>query len=123
MTNTFKYSYYDNEVYIISNEEVANLKQVEITQNFLSEYEYLATRHIECTANENIGQSLYNEVMDLPEVKGTIQEAKDNGFHDAIIFIQSASLPFTEINIFIHKLHKLKLVSELIQFFSKEKIN
>lgn len=123
MKTTFKYSYYDNEVYIISNEEIANLKQVEITQSFLSEYEYAVTRYIEYEENENIGQALYTEVMDHPDVKETILEAKENGFPDAMVFIQSASLPFTKIDIFIHKLQKLKFVSEVIQIIKARGIS
>lgn len=118
MKKTFKYSYYDNEVYIISNEEIANLKQVEITQSFLSEYEYIASRYIECEENENIGQVLYIELKNHPDVKETILDAKENGFQDAMVFIQSASLPFTKVEIFIHKLEKLKFINEVIQIIT-----
>lgn len=120
---TFKYSYNDNEVYIISNEEIANLNQVELNQNFLSEYVYIATRHIECKSNENIGQVLYNEIKDHYDVNETIIEAKENSFQDAIIVIQPASFPYTKIEIFIHKLHKLKIVSDIKKIMNASRIN
>lgn len=113
MTMKFKYSYYDNGIYVISNEEVSNLTQVEITQDFLGEYEYYITRHTKCASTKNVGLAVYNELMALPEVKETIQEAKNNGFQEIILFIQSASIPFTETIILVHKLHILEVYREL----------
>lgn len=123
MTRQFKYSYYDNGVYIISKEEIADLKPVEISQNFLSEYEYFARRHIVFKDQENIWQVFYSELRDLPEVKEIIMEAKDNGFHDVIIYVQTHTLTYTVFEIFIHKLHKLKFVSEILQIIKARKIS
>ncbi|MFJ6207066.1 hypothetical protein [Lysinibacillus sp. NPDC092081] len=123
MIRQVKYSYYDNGVYILSKEEIADLKPVEISQNFLSEYEYFVTRHIICEDQENIWQVLYSEIRDLPEVKETIMEAKDNGFHDVIIYIKTHTLTYTVFEIFIHKLHKLKFVNEILQIIKARKIS
>lgn len=123
MTRQFKYSYYDNGVYILSKEEIADLKPVEISQNFLSEYEYFATRPIVCEDQENIWQVFYSEVRDLPEVKEIIMKAKENGFHDVIIYIQTHTLTYTVFEIFIHKLHKLKFENEILQIIKARKIS
>ena len=107
----YKYSYYDNGIYIISNEEIASLNQVELTQSFLSEYVECSRRNIEYKENENIGV-LYNEIMNHPDVEESVLEAKDSGFPPPIIFIPYASSPYTKLEIFFHKFEILKLLND-----------